>query len=244
MENTKQKFEEIKKSNNPEIINDFLINLSKNPMGEHLIYIRDLIENLDNQILPKVTLNLTFALGEIGNKTYLDEYFLDFLFETYHQSDRWIRNEIIQTIKKISENSELNEKIIFLIGHALNDDYIPIQFNALKTLVNLKSFPDSVFKNFLHVLNSKNSEIIEECRRFLNKLQLDENRLFNLLNQKENYKILKLGAIRALFLIQFKSIIPLETFRGNIVSSAWEKNYKDIFLNELDTFERILIKNI
>lgn len=243
MENTKLKFEEIKKSNNPEIINDFLINLSKNPTREHLTYIRDLIETLTNQILPKVMLNLIFALGEIGKTTSLDEYFLDFLFETYHQSDRWVRNEIIQTIKKISEKAELNEKIIFLIGHALNDDYTPIQFNALKTLINLKSFPDSIFKNFLHVLNSKNSEIIDECIRILNKLQLDENRLFNLLNQKENYKILKPRAIRALFLIQFKSIIPLETFRGNIMSSEWEESYKDIFLKELETFERILIKN-
>ena len=244
MEHIKIKFDEIKESNNPEIINDFIIKLSENPKKEYLKCLKYLIENLNAQILDKVKLNLIFALGEIGNLTFIDEYFLNFAYETYHRSDRWIRNEIIKTIDKISKKSELNKQLIFLIGNALNDDYNSIQINALKVLLNLESFPDSIFKNFFRVLNSKNSEVLEGCRRILNKIHLEPHRLFNLLDQFENYKILKLRAIRSLLLIQFRSIIHLESFRDKIVSSEWDESYKENYLKEIETFERILVKNI
>ncbi|MFX1377261.1 MAG: hypothetical protein ACFFA0_15770 [Promethearchaeota archaeon] len=244
MEYTKQKFDEIKKLKNPDLINDFIIKLSEEPKKEYLIYLKDLIKNLDIQILNKVCLNLIFVLGEIGKSNSIDEYHMNFLYETYHRSDRWIRNEIIQTIEKISNKSKLNEKIIYLIGNALRDDYDFIQFNALKVLLNLESFPDSIFKNIFHLLNLKNSSIIESCRHILDKIQLNHQQLFNLLNQSENYKILKQRGIRSLLLIQFKSIINLESFRDKILNSDWNEKYKENYLKELDTFQRILAKNI
>ncbi|MFX0029477.1 MAG: HEAT repeat domain-containing protein [Candidatus Hermodarchaeota archaeon] len=244
MELSKQNLDEIKKSNNPEIINNFLIKVSKNPKTEYLSFLQDLIEYLNPQILDKVKLNLIFALGEIGSLISIDEYYQNFLYETYHHSDRWVRNEIIQSIEKISSKSDLNRNIIGLVGSALNDDYNPIQYNALRVLKNLSSFPDSVFKNLFHALNSKNPEVIEGCKELLDKIRFNPQEFFNLLNQYENYKILKPRAIRSLLLIQFKSIIQLESFRDNILSSEWDKNYIEKFLKELDTYERILIKNI
>ena len=68
--------------------------------------------------------------------------------------------------------------------------------------------------------------------------------LFNLLNTLDNYKILKSRAVRSLLLIQFKSIMNLESFREMILNSKWDEDYKKIYLDEIDTFERIFVKNI
>jgi len=240
----KQNFDEIKDSNNPDIINDFIIKLSENPKEEHLKYLKYLIDNLDTQILNKITLNLIYALGELGNLTSLDENYLNFIHETYLHSDRWIRNEIIQAIDKISKKSHLNENIVLLIGGALNDDYPPIKINTLKVLLNLKQVPDFIFTNIFYVLNSKDSAVLEGCRRALEKIHLETYKLFSLLNQLDNYKILKPRAIRSLLLIQFKFIINLESFREIIESSNWDNSFKEKYLTEIDTFQRILIKNM
>ena len=72
----KLKFDEIKKSNNPDLINDFLIVLSENPSKEHLGYLNHFIESTDAQILNKIKLNLMYLLGEIGNLTPLQDDFL------------------------------------------------------------------------------------------------------------------------------------------------------------------------
>ena len=239
-----QDFDDIKGSNNPDIINDFIIKLSENPNKEQLKYLKYLIDNLDTQILNKITLNLIYALGELGNLTSLDENYLNFIHETYLHSDRWIRNEIIQAIDKISKKSHLNENIVLLIGGALNDDYPPIKINTLKVLLNLKQVPDLVFTNIFYVLNSKDSEVLESCRRVLEKIHLETHKLFDLLNRLDNYKILKLRAIRSLLLIQFKSIFNLESFREEIGSSKWDNSFKEKYLTEIDTFQRILIKNM
>ena len=239
-----QDFDDIKDSNNPDIINDFIIKLSENPKEEHLQYLKYLIDNLDTQILDKITLNLIYMLGELGNLTSLGETYLNFIHETYLHSDRWVRNEIIQAINKISKKSHLNEKIILLIGSALNDDYAPIKINTLKVLLNLKQVPDFIFTNIFYVLNSKDSEVLEGCRRVLETIHLETHKLFDLLNNLDNYKILKLRAIRSLLLIQFKSIINLESFREIIGSSKWDNSFKENYLKEIDTFQRILIKNM
>ena len=240
----KQNFDEIKDSNNPDLINDFIIKLSENPKKEYLKYLKYLIDNSDTQILDKITLNLIYALGELGNLTSLDENYLNFIHETYLHSDRWIRNEIIQAIDKISKKSHLNENIVLLIGGALNDDYPPIKINTLKVLLNLKQVPDFIFTNIFYVLNSKDSVVLEGCRRALEKIHLETDKLFSLLNQLDNYKILKPRAIRSLLLIQFKSIINLVSFREIIGSSNWDNSFKEKYLTEIDTFQRILIKNM
>ncbi|HEC36925.1 hypothetical protein LCGC14_1994300 [marine sediment metagenome] len=237
-----QEFDEIKESNNPDKINDFVIKLSKNPNKEQFKYLEYFIDNLNTQILDKVKLNLIFALGEAGNLNLIEEKYLNFLHKTYHHSDRWVRNEIIQAIDKISKKSKLNEKIIVLIGNVLNDDYTPIKINALKVLLNLKQVPDLIFKNIFRVLNSKDSAVVEGCRRVLK--HLDISKLFSLLNQLDNYKILKQRAIRSLLIIQFKSIINLESFREMILSSNWIDSYRLNYLKEIDTFQRIIAKNL
>jgi hypothetical protein len=244
MELFKQEFEEVKGSSDPEIINDFLIKISKSPNEEHLDYLRYLIENLNTQILEKVILNLVFALGEIGGITSIEDYYQNFAYETYNHSDRWVRNEIIQAIEKISKNSKLNENVVQLIGNALNDDYQPIKLNTLKVLRNLEALPDFVFKNFFQVLNSKDSEVLEECNRVLQKFRLYLYGLFGILNRFNNYKILKPRAIRSLLLIQFKSMIDVESFRELIVNSNWDEVFKVNYLKEIDTFQRIMAKNL
>jgi hypothetical protein len=244
MKHFQQDFDEIKDSNNPDVINDFIIKLTENPKDEHLKYLKFLINNSDPKILAMIKLNLIYVLGEIGNLNPLDENYLNFLHKTYLSSDRWVRNEIIQAIHKISKKSDLNENVVLLIGNALNDDYPPIKISALKVLLNLNQIPDFIFKNFFYVLNSKDSAVSEGCRRALEKSHLDTNKIFSLLNQLDNYKILKPRAIRSLLLIQFRSIINLESFRDLIKSSKWEDSFKEKYLTEIDTFQRILIKNI
>lgn len=237
-------YKEAKESRDPEIINNFLIELGKNPKSEYLNLLDFFINDLEDQLYEKIKLNLIYVIGEIGNLTPLSNDFLELLYNTYYISDRWIRNEIIQAIDKISKKLHLNENIVLLIGGALNDDYPPIKINTLKVLLNLKQVPDFIFTNIFYVLNSKDSAVLEGCRRALEKIHLETYKLFSLLNQLDNYKILKPRAIRSLLLIQFKSIINLESFREIIGSSNWDNSFKEKYLTEIDTFQRILIKNM
>ncbi|MHA2131645.1 MAG: hypothetical protein ACW99L_16890, partial [Promethearchaeota archaeon] len=123
-------------------------------------------------------------------------------------------------------------------------DYHPIKINALKVLLKLDSFSDIIFRNLFQALNSKDSEVLEGCRRIFDKIHLDSHRLISLLIQSDNYKILNPNGIRSLLLIQFKSIIYLESFRDKIVSSHWEESFKMDYLKEVDTFQRIMAKNL
>ncbi|KKM89491.1 hypothetical protein LCGC14_1248190, partial [marine sediment metagenome] len=238
----KKSFETIKKTRKPEEINNFLIKLSKNPIEEYLIFLDFFIKNLETQIFDKIKLNLIFLLGEIGKSTPLQQDYLEFISDSYYVSDRWIRNEIIQTINKISTQSELSEKIIELIGYAINDEYTPIRNNALKILLKLEVFPN--VKNIFQILNSKDSELVENGLEILTKFIPNSARLFDSLNSSNNYKILKIKAIRTVLLICFNSLIYLESLRDLILKSSWEKNYKEIYLKEIDTYERILLKKI
>jgi len=226
----------------PEEINNFLIKLIKNPIEEYLIFLDFFIKNLETQIFDKIKLNLIFLLGEIGKSTPLQQDYLEFISDSYYVSDRWIRNEIIQTINKISTQSELSEKIIELIGYAINDEYTPIRNNALKILLKLEVFPN--VKNIFQILNSKDSELVENGLEILTKFIPNSARLFDSLNSSNNYKILKIKAIRTVLLICFNSLIYLESLRDLILKSSWEKNYKEIYLKEIDTYERILLKKI
>ncbi|MFX1503155.1 MAG: hypothetical protein ACFFDH_19500, partial [Promethearchaeota archaeon] len=170
--------------------------------------------------------------------------YLNFLLETYYKSDRWIRNETVQAIEKISKNTEISEDIIRLIGNALNDDYSPIRINALKVLLNLGDLPLFVSRNIFQALNSKDSELKALCINIFEKFLPDFIQLFHSLNYSENYKILKTRAIRSLLLIYFKSPINLEEFREKISTSNWDLEYKDVYLKEIDTYEKILFRKI
>ena len=237
----KNNFEELK---DPEEINEFLIKLSKNPNTEDLKYLKHFIDNLDAPIFEKIKLNLIFLLGEIGKSTILEEIYLNFLLETYYTSDRWIRNEIIQAIGKISEKTEIKDDIIKLIGYAVNDDYSPINVNAIKVLFNLRRLPLFVRRNVFQALNSKDSELEAFCVKVFDKFLPDFNQLFDSLNYSENYKILKPKAIVALMLVYFKSPFNLESFRHKVSASSWDEDHKEIYLKEIDTYEKILLKRL
>ncbi len=242
MELIKKSFEEIKYTGNPEEINNFLIKLSKNPSQDYLNFLNFFINNVKPQIFNKIKLNLIFILGEIGKSTQLELNFLEFISDSYYNSDRWIRNEIIQTIDKISSRSKLSEKIVELIGYAINDEYLPIRNNALKVILKLEELPN--VRNIFQILNSKDSKLVENGLEILIKFIPNSARLFDSLNSSNNYKILKIKAVRSMLLICFNSLIYLESLRDLILKSSWENNYKEIYLKEIDTYERILLNKI
>jgi len=244
MEPIRNSYKEARESENPVKINDFLIKLGKNPKKEYLNFLDYFIKEVDEKIYEKIKLNLIFTLGEIGNISPLNNEYLHYLNKTYHKSDRWIRNEVIQAIDKISKNAELNEKTVELISNALNDEYSIIKISTLKLISNFKKLPDSILKNLIRLMNSKDSEILEGCRKILKRIPQQSDRIFNLLNGSDNYKILKPRGIRALLLIQFKSIVNTELFREMILNSNWDKTNKENYIKEINTFERILMKNL
>ena len=100
-------YKEAKESNDPEIINSFLIELGKDPNKGDLRYLDFFINNLEKQLYEKIKLNLIYVIGEIGHITPLTENYSQILYETYYISDRWVRNEIIQAIDKISKKLTL-----------------------------------------------------------------------------------------------------------------------------------------
>ncbi len=241
MESLKNNFEELK---DPEEINNFLIKLTENPSIEDLKCIKHFINNLDTQIFDKVKLNLIFLIGEIGKLSPLGPKCLKFLSETYYTSDRWIRNEMIQAIGKISKKTKITGDVIKLIGYAVNDDYTPIKVNALKTLLDFGDLPLFIRRNIFLTLNLKDPELEPFCVKIFEKFLPDFNQLFNSLDYSENYNILKPKAIMALLLVYFRSPLNLESFRQKISTSNWEDNYKEIYFKEIDTYEKILLKRL
>lgn len=237
-------FEKAKKSENIEKVNDFLIKLGENPKEDYLIYLDYFFNETKEAMFKKIKLNIVYALGEISSVTKIADNYLQKLLDIYYISDQWVRNEIIQAIKKISRKTKLNENIIDLLGNSLNDEYLPVKSSALEVLTNFKFIPKSILRNFFQVLNSKESEIRDRCRRVLNKVPLETQSIFESLNFSENYKVLKPRAIRTLLLIKFKSLFNLESFREEIFNSEWGESFKESYLKEIDTFQRILIKNM
>jgi hypothetical protein len=241
MELMKNNFKELK---DPEKINDLLIKLSENPGTEDLKSVDYFIDNLDPPIFERIKLNLIFLLGEIGEAIPIEDKYLTFLLETYYTSDRWIRNEIIQAIGKISKKIEITDNIIKLLGYAVNDDYSPIKVNALEVLFNLREFPLFVRRNVFLALNSKDSQLEALCVKVFDKFLPDFNQLFDSLDYSENYKILKSKAIMAILLVYFKSPLNLESFRQKVIVSNWEEEHKNMYLKEINAYEKALLKRI
>jgi len=237
-------FNSVKSSKNPAEINDFLVEISKKPQKEYLKFLEFFIKDLDIDIFEKIKFNLIYLIGEIGNLIPLEQKYLKFLVNTYYNSDRWVRNETVQAIKKITINTKLIDEVIKLIGYAINDEYLPIRVNALKVLLNLDDIPLSIMRNLFLALNSKELELERLCINIFEKFLPDFNELINLLNYSDNYLVLKPKAIRTLLLIYFKSPFNLESFRKIISSLNWKIEFKERFLREIDTYEKIIIKNI
>ncbi|MHA2181883.1 MAG: hypothetical protein ACXAAH_10705 [Promethearchaeota archaeon] len=244
MELLNREFEKIKESNNPEAINSFLIRLGEKPQEVYLKFLEYFINKLENHIYEKIKLNMVYVLGEIGKLTKIPTEYLQKLIDVYYTSDMWIRHEVIQAIRKISHHSTLSEKSILLLGNALNDDYLPVKKEVLNILRSLETLPESILVNFFYILNSKDTEVLDFCRRILERLHFSSKKIYELLSSSENYKILKPRAIRSLLLMSFKSIINLESLRDLIINAKWDVSYKEQYLKEIDTLQRILLKTL
>ena len=237
-------FAKIKEVNEPDEINDFLIEIGNDPQLEFLSFLNHFIEHPEKDIYEHIKMNLIYDLGQIGKLLKLEDTYIDYLINEYYKSDRWIRNEIISVFNKISEKNNLSEKVLQLIGASLNEDYIPIKSNAIKVLLNVNNIPELALKNILNILNQSNEDLLIMGTKILRKNIISENALFDLLNNSENYKILKKKAIRVLLMEYFKSLFEIERFREKILSSDWMDQYRLMFLKEIDIFQRLLLKNL
>lgn len=233
----------IQDNTNPQEINDILIELSKNSNEKTLVIVDYFLDSLNATILNKIKLNLIFLLGAIGSATVLNRKYLNFLVESYFNSDRWVRNEIIQSFLVILQNHEYNNEIYQIIEHALNEDYAPIKKSALSVLMILKELPEKVLLTLLRVLNTNNEEIVEMGLKILKRGVQTGDELFELLNISKGYTILNKSIVRVLILEYFDSISELELFIEKINSSKWEEEYKILCNTEINSFQRILKKN-
>jgi len=232
----------IRNTTNPQEINNILIELIKKPNIELLAIIDYLLDSIPITMLEKVKLNLIFLLGEIGNISVLNQKYLNFLIESYYNSDRWVRNEIIQAFLQILQYNEYNNEILEILKYALNEDYTPIKKGALNALMLFKGLPKIELKTLLKVLDTDNSEIVEKGILILKKYVQNGNDLFGRLDTSKNYTILSKSIIRTLIIAYFDSKDELESFRENINSSEWEDKYKVLCNTEITSFQNIFMK--
>ncbi len=232
----------IQDNKNPQEINDVLIELSKNPNEKSLVIVDYFLDSLNATILNKIKLNLIFLIGAIGSVTVLNRKYLNFLVESYFNSDRWVRNEIIHSFLVILQNHDYNNEIYQIIEHALNEDYAPIKKSALNVLMILKELPEKVVLTLLRVLDTNNDEILEMGLKILKRGVQTWDELFELLNISKGYTILNKFIVRVLILEYFDSISELEAFIEKINSSKWEEEYKILCNTEIKSFQRILKK--
>ena len=97
--NLEEKFNRLKKSKVSEEIDDFLIEIGRNPQLNYLSFIEYFIENCDPPLFHKIKLNLIYALGEVGKLKKIPAEFSKFLISEYNSSDRWVRDEVIKTFE-------------------------------------------------------------------------------------------------------------------------------------------------
>ncbi len=232
----------IQDNTNPQEINDILIKLSKNSNEKTLIIVDFFLDSLNATILNKIKLNLIFLLGTIGRVTVLNRKYLNFLVDSYFDSDRWVRHEIMQAFLVILENHEYNNEIYQIIELALNEDYLPIKKSALSVLMILKELPEKFVLSLLRVLDTNNEEIVEMGLKILKRSVQTGEELYEFLNNSKVYTILKKSIVRVLILEYFDSISELESFMEKINSSKWEKEYKILCNTEINSFQRILKK--
>ncbi|MBD3254376.1 MAG: hypothetical protein GF383_04745 [Candidatus Lokiarchaeota archaeon] len=250
MNKIQSEYEKVKNCEDPERINSFLINLSQNCDHNSISYLKHFIDELDKESFQRVKLNLIFVLGQIAEKKYeFGREYIDFLIKEYYQSDRWIRNEIIVALSKILEGGDISisNEIWKVISSALKDNYQLINKNVIALISNLNNVPDSVLKDVFVVLKSDNTELVDETLELLKSHILNEIKLFKLLDLSENYRRLNKKAVRYILGAFFDSglkIRQLDNFREAISLSEWEDEYKLLFISEIDTYEKLFIKQL
>lgn len=241
--NLEEKFKIVKNSKDPEELDDFLIEIGKHPQIKYLSFIEYFIENCDPPLFHKIKLNLIYALGGVGTVKKIDDNFINFLIKEYYNSDRWVRGEIINTFDKISVNIALDRNVIELLGTASNEEYLPNSINALNIISKrIRNIPRTILRNIFNVFNSSNSDLRELSSMVLIKIVKNEEELLESLLQNNSYKILKKNAIRSLLILYFKSLSNIESFSQKISVSKMESIHKEIFLKEIETYKKILLK--
>ncbi|MHA1274044.1 MAG: hypothetical protein ACTSVV_15035 [Promethearchaeota archaeon] len=245
MENFNKEFEEIKNSNNFELIDDFLIKIGKNPSQNSLKYIKYFIENLNSQTKNKITINLIWSLGEIGKLYLIDDFFVTFLINEFFNSDQWIRKEIVDALIKISKQKELNKfKDIFkIISFSLGDYYKPVVLDGFELCILFDNPPNFVNKALLRTLNRNDKEIFKRAQEFFEN-QYNIDMIFKILDKEATYKILERQGLRRLLSSICRSVVEAENLKEKIEKSNWSSEYKKMFLEEIETLQKILLKNI
>jgi len=237
-------FNKIKKSQDSEIINDFLIKVAEYPSEVRFEMIDYFIENFEKEIFDKIKINLAFLIGEITSFQKIPEKYLTFLVEIYYQSDRWVRNEILKSINKIIKNQQVNKNIIEILSISLKEEYLPIKKNALDAIIKIKNPEFNIIKNLLISLDIRDSEVLDKSKKILRSQIKNEKQLFEILDNEELFKSINKKAFRTILSFFFQSVINIEQFRKRIENSKWDYKYKQGFLKEIDTYQRILLKNL
>lgn len=229
------------KLRNIEAINDFLIALKDKPM-EDIFSIIDYILNIEDQeILSKILLNLTYLLGELGKNYNLDEKYINFLHQQYFRSDRWVRKEILETLKKMLQfNNKVSKKIEEIIYNGLSEEYIPSKIIAIEILDLMGKIPSYFYPRIIKLLDSANQKVLESLEKIVKKYFKNDEELLQILNDDENYKLLNKNSIRIILITLFQSIESLEKFKSKIFETNWSRKYKELILNEIRVYEKIL----
>ena len=246
MEEIIKNFENIKNSKDSDIINDFLVNIGRDPKREYLSILDFFIDSHDLEVFNKIKINLIYILGELGAFTIIDDKYINFLIGEYFISDRWIRNEIVSAFSKIGNRTKLPKRILDILKYAIIDDYLPIVINGMKSLLYFDNIPDDLLRNLFRTLKIQDSELNKELSKVIKKFFINEILLFEKLSVLDNYKNFDKKSIRSLIIIFFNSVISLknlESFRDLIKRSEWENRYKEMFLDEINVYEKLLLRN-
>ena len=238
-----KEFEEIKYSSDSEEINEFLIKIAHEPREKYLSYINYFIDNISKELLNKIRVNLVYLIGEIASVAAIPSDFLDFLKNQYYSSDRWERNEIIKAFKNIIKHQHIGKDYVDLIASAVKEDYLILKENAFEVLLELNNIREENIQDIILSIDSNEREIIKLARKVLQKVIKNKEKLFTILDNNDIYKYIDKIAIRTLLLTFFKTVMSVERFREQILNSEWEKHAKTLFLDEIDTYEKILLQN-
>ena len=214
-------------------INDIIIELSQKPKLIHFEIIDYLLKTLNTEDRSKININLVYLLGELGKITDLEQKYSQYLYETFYVSDRWIRNEILKVLEKNIKVAKSNNNFTQLLSSALKDDYESNNIIVLNILLQLDKIPPPIFKSYLLILNRGQSKLKENIEKVLDKHLPDESHIFDLLNQNNNYHILKPNGLRLILQSFVPSIKKIENFQKLIKHSNWEKEIKSMYLKEL-----------
>jgi len=242
MEEIKEKFQKIQRSKDAQEINDFLIDLSKNLSKDSVIIIEFIIDNFDLPLIEKIKLNLIYLIGEIGKNYSIEEKFYNYLLENFFTSDRWVREEILLSLIKISKNLIDTNELWKVLNFALNEEYKPIKLNALKLVLNFKTIPYTTLNVLLKTLGSNDSEILENALYLFEKNVPKKEELFEFLTNEDRYKSVNKPIIRSLLVTYFNSINDLKNYKKKILESHWDKQYKTFFVNEINVYQNIIAK--